>query len=78
MVIFLKKYLSPRYHLLELPRLNKGKTDLTGQAGQAEDTGTTELLDRINMIFWIIYWFHHFPDENDERQSAYRRRGYFP
>ena len=27
-------------------------------------------LDRIYMIFWIIYWFHHFPDKNDERQSA--------
>ena len=27
-------------------------------------------LDRIYGIFWIIYWFHHFPDENNERQLA--------
>jgi hypothetical protein len=27
-------------------------------------------LDRIYGIFWIIYWFHHFPDENDEKQPA--------
>jgi len=32
------------------------------------------ILDRINMIFRIIFFLPHFPEENEETKSAKRRK----